>query len=51
MFDYVYESIRHTAGKMFVFQANEALAGENFANENFKPTNAPAEAQKIKSFA
>ena len=51
VFEYVYESTKHTAGKIFVLQANEAIAGENFANENFKATNVPAEAQKIKSFA
>ena len=42
VFEYVYESTKHTAGKIFVLQANEAIAGENFANENFKATNVPA---------
>ena len=27
VFEYVYESIRHTGGKIFVFQANEAIIG------------------------
>jgi hypothetical protein len=33
---HVYEGVKHTGGKIFVFQANEAIAGENFMNENFK---------------
>lgn len=25
--EYVYENIKHTGGKMFIFQANEAIIG------------------------
>jgi hypothetical protein len=34
--EYVYENIKQTGGKMFVFQANEAIIGENFTSENVK---------------
>jgi len=50
IFDYVYESIKHTGGKIFVFQANEALAGENFTNETFKwSTNPQDQNARLKS--
>jgi len=25
VFEYIYENIKHTGGKMFIFQANEAI--------------------------
>lgn len=29
---HVYDSVKHTGGKIFIFQANEAVVGENFLN-------------------
>jgi hypothetical protein len=48
VFEYVYENIKHTGGKMFIFQANEAVIGEAFTNENVKSAQNAQEA-KLKS--
>ena len=31
-FNYVYESVKHTGGKMFILQTNEAIIGEEMFN-------------------
>ena len=50
IFEYVYESVKHTGGKMFIFQSNEAMAGENFTNEAFKWSTNPQDLNaKVKS--
>jgi hypothetical protein len=45
VYEYVYNSIKHTGGKMFIFQANESIIGENFVNEHLK---SPAGVQEVK---
>ncbi len=35
-FNYVYESVKHTGGQMFILQSNEAIVGEEMFNDNAK---------------